>query len=97
MHGRRQPYTERGIKRVPCVRCGKPSHHQWNACSLGKRWFALCVECDIGLNRAALQYMQIPDAAAIIEAYAQTKAGGKTEASPPAPNKLGLKARQPGI
>ena len=29
MNGRRPPYTEIGIKRIPCARCGKPSVHQW--------------------------------------------------------------------
>jgi len=56
-----EPYTAIGIKRVPCVRCGKPSHASWNICAdnVGKRqqYRGLCVGCDIGLNKAAMRFV----------------------------------------
>lgn len=55
------PYTEAGIKRVPCARCGKPSHAQWNVCAdkVGARtqYRGLCLDCDIGLNVVAMRYV----------------------------------------
>lgn len=64
------PYTSRGIARVPCIRCGAPSFHQWNACSLGRRYFGVCVPCDIALNNLVLEFFDIPDRVAIGERYA---------------------------
>lgn len=55
-HGRRKPYTERGIKRIPCVRCGKPATQQWRACADGL-WRPICTECDVMLNRLVLLFM----------------------------------------
>jgi len=56
-----EPYTAIGIKRVPCVRCGNPSHASWNVCAdnIGKRiqFRGLCLECDIGLNELAMRYV----------------------------------------
>lgn len=48
-HTRRTPYTERGISRVPCVKCGKPSVHQWRICSTDA-WTAVCRPCDEAIN-----------------------------------------------
>ncbi len=66
---RRKPYSAIGIRRVPCARCGQPSHHQWNACSLGGQYFGVCTECDIGLNRLAVEFMGFPDADTILADY----------------------------
>lgn len=52
---RREPYTEKGISRAPCCRCGKPSAYQWQCCATGNKWMPLCTDCDIGLNRAMLK------------------------------------------
>ena len=57
---RRKPYTEIGIKRVPCFRCGKPSVKQWQICSLNNEYKGLCWECDVGLNRIVLKFLRIP-------------------------------------
>lgn len=46
---RRKPYTERGISRVPCAKCSKPSAYQWRICSFD-RWCGICTKCDIDLN-----------------------------------------------
>ena len=56
---RRRPYADKGIKRVPCARCGRPSSQQWKVCALG-RWDGICVECDIELNRLVLKFIGIP-------------------------------------
>ncbi len=53
---RRKPYTEKGIKRIPCVRCGIPSSQQWRICALDM-WDGLCVNCDIELNRLVLNFI----------------------------------------
>lgn len=57
--GRRKPYTEIGIRRLKCVRCGKPASHQWKACA-DELWRPICRICDILLNRVALMFM-FPD------------------------------------
>lgn len=57
---RRKPYTEIGIKRVPCFRCGESSVQQWQICSLNNEYKGLCFECDIKLNRIVLLFMKIP-------------------------------------
>jgi len=70
---RKQPYTTIGIKRVPCKRCGKSSRFQWNICSLGTAYHAICLECDIALNALVLEFFDIPDRQVIIERYRQSK------------------------
>lgn len=67
-HGRKQPYTEASIRRLPCARCGRPARHQWNACADGL-YRPICDHCDIALNRLALRFMRDPDAAAKIRTY----------------------------
>jgi len=57
---RNKPYTEAGIPRVPCQRCGKPSKHQWQICATGNQWSGVCVECDIALNKLVLEFMGLP-------------------------------------
>lgn len=46
---RRKPYTERGISRVPCVKCGAPSEAQWRICATDM-WTAVCRSCDEKIN-----------------------------------------------
>jgi hypothetical protein len=55
--GRRKPYTAEGIKRVPCIRCGKPSLHQFQICALGRVWTPLCLGCDVTLNLIVCIFM----------------------------------------
>jgi hypothetical protein len=59
-HGRRAPYTDRGIKKLPCVRCAKPALFQWNACADGNLWRPICGKCDVALNRMVLRWMGDP-------------------------------------
>jgi len=55
---RRKPYTAIGIKRVPCSRCGEPSHAQWQVCADGNQYRGLCKKCDIELNNMVLKFME---------------------------------------
>ena len=57
---RRKPYTEIGIKRIPCKRCGKPSRYQWQICATGGFWAGICAECDIKLNALAINFFKMP-------------------------------------
>lgn len=66
---RRQPYTKRGISRVPCIRCGAPSVHQWQICADGGQHRPCCNTCDVLLNMLVLKFMRIPGADAKIDAY----------------------------
>lgn len=66
---RRKPYTERGIRRVPCVKCGAPARHEWRICSTNA-YSAVCTTCDVELNRMVATWAFGPDrAASIIETY----------------------------
>jgi len=59
--GRKEPYSEAGIRRLRCVRCGKKSVHQWRVCADGL-WRPICRRCDILLNHMTLQFMFPGDA-----------------------------------
>ena len=48
--GRRKPYTQVGIRRVPCFRCGRPAYYQWQICADGNVYRPLCVRCDMAMN-----------------------------------------------
>jgi hypothetical protein len=61
IHGRRKPYTIIGIRRLPCVRCGKPAHATWAACADNRILRPLCLDCDIALNVLVLQWMGFDD------------------------------------
>lgn len=74
-HGRRQPYTERGILRLPCARCGRPASQQWLACADGV-WRPICARCDVGFNRMALRFMRDPQADAKVTRYAAKRTEG---------------------
>lgn len=68
---RTNPYTETGIKQVPCFKCGKSSDQQWQICSLDNEYKGLCQKCDIELNEIVLLFMGIPkhEVNIIIEKY----------------------------
>ena len=68
---RRKPYTEVGIRRVSCFRCGaKPSVHQWQVCADGNVYRTVCLPCDVALNRLVLEFMGDADADEKLRAYA---------------------------
>jgi hypothetical protein len=68
-HGRRQPYTETGIKRLPCARCGAPATQQWSACADNNLYRPICTECDIALNELVLEFMRDPEVKEKIKRY----------------------------
>ena len=68
-HGRRLPYTEAGIRRLPCFRCGRPASYQWQVCADGRLYRPLCTDCDVALNELVLRWMGDPDADAKVETY----------------------------
>lgn len=76
---RRAPYTAIGIRRIPCARCGSPSHAQWNVCAdnvNGRPLYrGLCKECDIGLNELAMRFVFGNERDADVEAYAERVRG----------------------
>lgn len=57
---RKKPYTEIGISRVPCQKCGKPSRFQWQICSTGNLWMGVCLDHDIELNKLVVDFMGLP-------------------------------------
>jgi len=60
-YGRKKPYTDKGIGRVPCFRCGKPSVSQWQVCANDNRFLGVCKDCDIELNRLVLEFFRIEE------------------------------------
>ncbi len=76
--GRKKPYTDVGIRRIPCSRCGQPSMQQWQACANDNRYLGVCDRCDVGLNRLALRFMRVPEAAALLARYARRVAQRST-------------------
>jgi hypothetical protein len=70
---RPEPYTEIGIRRLKCIRCGAPARFQWQICSDGNNYRPLCADCDIALNQLVLDWMRHPKAAALGTRYALAK------------------------
>lgn len=71
--GRMEPYTERGIGRMKCVRCGEKARFQWSACADGNLQRPICARCDVLLNELALTFMGDPDVEQKISAYRELK------------------------
>jgi len=70
---RPKPYTESGIKRVKCIRCGNPGHATWSICADLGLYRPLCKECDIALNRLVLEWAGHPDTEALMKKYEENK------------------------
>ena len=68
-HGRRKPYTERGISRVRCYRCKRKASEQWNICALGGRYIPLCNRCGASLNALVLRWARVPGRVALMGRY----------------------------
>ena len=66
---RYKPYTEIGIRRVPCIRCGEKSIHQFNICADGNSYRPVCQRCDIELNRVVLTFLRHPNVEAVMREY----------------------------
>jgi len=60
MGTRTKPYTEVGLKRKRCERCGEQATEQWNvrSCTAGVNWgyLPLCSWCDKLLNDMVLGF-----------------------------------------
>jgi hypothetical protein len=72
---RTKPYTEAGIKRLKCVRCGQRAYSTWQACADGGFHRPLCLDCDIALNRMVLIWMAHPWATQLAAEYEQQARG----------------------
>ncbi len=74
---RRTPYSWRGIRRIPCARCGAPSEQQWQICADGNRWRGLCTTCDVELNALVLSFVRDPDRALKIAVYRRRRGAAR--------------------
>lgn len=72
-HGRVKPYTERGISRVSCIKCGQPSKYQWSICSNKNRNLAVCIGCDIELNKIFLNFANFSNKKELLQTYEESK------------------------
>jgi len=68
---RKTPYTQTGIRRLKCFRCGAKAEHQWQICSDGNQFRPVCLKCDIKLNRLVLEFMGFDDVDGMIKKYEQ--------------------------
>lgn len=66
---RTRPYTARGIKRIPCFRCGKPGHSQWQICADQRQYRVVCKSCDVALNALVLRWMGFRHPRAMLKRY----------------------------
>lgn len=69
--GRREPYTAIGIRRLTCATegCSNRAHAQWNACANGGRFVPICKDCDLKLNRMALEFLGLPNTDELMASY----------------------------
>ena len=58
---RKKPYTNIGIKRLKCFRCGEQATQQWQICSDKNQYRPICNKCDIDLNELVLKFMGFKD------------------------------------
>jgi hypothetical protein len=70
---RKEPFTEEGIKRMKCIRCGDAAKFQWQICSDGNNFRPICGFCDIELNNTVLNFMKHPNRIELIKKYAESK------------------------
>ena len=69
------PYTEVGVRRLRCVRCGERAHAQWQVCADGNVYRPICKGCDIALNRLAMEFMRPPGWRAKLRTYVEALRG----------------------
>jgi len=58
---RKKPYTQIGIRRLRCFRCGGKTQEQWQICADGNIYRPICLKCGIELNEMVLKWMGFPD------------------------------------
>jgi NAD-dependent SIR2 family protein deacetylase len=61
MKGRRKPYTEIGIARLKCIKCGRQATQQWQVCADNRLYRPMCDKCDIELNEMVLRWAGFKD------------------------------------
>jgi len=66
---RKKPYTNKGIKRLKCFRCGEQATQQWQICSDNSQYRPICDKCDIDLNELVLKFMRFKDWKNKLEEY----------------------------
>lgn len=66
---RKEPFTEKGILRKKCIRCGKRARYQWQMCSDNNNYRPICFRCDIKLNALVLKFMKHPHANQLANEY----------------------------
>lgn len=66
---RRKPYTEGGIKRLTCIRCGLQASSQWQICADLNNYRPVCRGCDVLLNQLVLKFMGHPWVTKLIDEY----------------------------
>lgn len=54
---RRKPYTEIGIRRMRCARCGAKAQYQWQICADRRQYRPLCAACDVALNELVMRWV----------------------------------------
>jgi hypothetical protein len=55
---RRKPYTQIGLRRLPCSRnCGRRASNQWQICADGRVFRPVCTECDVELNEIVMRWV----------------------------------------
>ena len=67
--GRREPYTQIGIRRMRCARCGERARYQWQVCADHNTWRPICERCDVELNRMVLEWIGHPETENLMDAY----------------------------
>lgn len=75
---RREPYTEIGVRRLRCIRCGKPAAFQWQICADGNNWRPVCAVCDVDLNELVLRWFGHPRADDLVNDYVAQKLSAAT-------------------
>jgi NAD-dependent SIR2 family protein deacetylase len=75
---RKKPYTEIGISRMKCIRCGRQAKYQWQICADDNIYRPLCEKCDIELNDMVLKWAGFEDSEEKMKKY-RTLVLGNTE------------------
>lgn len=58
---RKKPYTQIGIERLKCFKCGRKAHFQWQICADNNIYRPICKSCDIKLNEMVLKWAGVID------------------------------------
>jgi hypothetical protein len=66
---RKKPYTQIGIRRLKCFRCGDKAQEQWQICADNNVYRPICLKCDIELNEMVLKRMGFSDWEEKLEKY----------------------------